>query len=401
MERPGPREHLVSMRSIGPVAAVLAIALAACARSGGALETAHPDVTPAAATAPRLPSASHDKPATGAFLPAAPLGTARTSHTATLLSDGRVLVVGGFGDDDDHASAEVWDPGTGTFSPTGPMGRSRYFHTATLVSDGRVLVTGGSDDDVALDTVEVWDPTTGTFSAMESMHAARTLHTATALTDGRVLIVGGFGGIRSAELWDPATGSFVPAGALAEGRAWHTATLLSDGTVLVAGGPALTEVWDPAMGAFDGAGSLHDPRWWGTATLLPDRRVLVVGGGDGAVFAIGPAPLASVETWDPSTREVTVAGSLAIARRHHTATPLPNGRVLIAGGTIASTGGLPDPTTSSELWTTDAPSPTAGAELTEPRGGHTATLLPDGRVLLVGGYGHGGTALSSVEIWEP
>ena len=294
-----------------------------------------------------------------------------------------------------------WDPGTGLFTPTGPMSRSRYFHTATLVSDGRVLITGGSDDDVALDTAELWDATTGTFTPTGSMHTPRTLHTATALRDGRVLIVGGHGAIRSAELWDPATGSFESADSLTEGRAWHTSTRLGDGSVLIAGGPAAIEVWDPSTETFGPAGSLYDPRWWASATLLPDGQVLVAGGGDGAVFTLGPAPLASIEAWTPGSDEVTVAGQLAIARRHHTATLLLDGRVLIAGGTVSLMDGLPNPTTSSELWTTDGHTPIPGAALSEPRGGHTATLLPDGRVLLVGGYGHGGTALGSVDIWDP
>ncbi len=92
-------------------------------------------------------------------------------------------------------------------------------HTATLLPDGRVLVVGGMDvDDHTLASAEIWDPATGSFEPTGSLAEGRDFHTATLLPDGRVLIVGGRGGLHPAEVWDPATGSFSPAGSLAIGH---------------------------------------------------------------------------------------------------------------------------------------------------------------------------------------
>src|SRR5689334_9639712 len=132
--------------------------------------------------------------------------TPRAGHTATLLSDGKVLVVGGA-----EGSAELFDPGTGTFSSTGTPVNARIHHTATLLTDGTVLIVGGgATSGGLLASAELYDPHTGTFTATGSMFRAREAHTATLLPDGTVLIAGGggFGALASAEIYDPATGTF-------------------------------------------------------------------------------------------------------------------------------------------------------------------------------------------------
>jgi len=124
---------------------------------------------------------------------------ARLFDTATLLSDSRVLMAGGWTGTEANsglqttiASAELYDPKTGTFSPTGSMTTDRSGHTATALPDGRVLVAGGEDDSGAsLASAELFDPRTGTFDTAGSMSTSRDGHTATLLSDGRVLIAGG------------------------------------------------------------------------------------------------------------------------------------------------------------------------------------------------------------------
>jgi hypothetical protein len=163
-------------------------------------------------------------PTTGTFSATDSLTTPRCGHTATLFSDGRVLMTTGTNNWQGtgyQSSAELYDPTTGTFSPTGSMATAPAAQTATLLSDGRVLVAGGNEvTSRSLASAELYDPRTGTFDPTGSMTDARTLHTATRLGDGRVLVTGGesvgwnFIGpfLASAEIYDPGTGAFSPAG---------------------------------------------------------------------------------------------------------------------------------------------------------------------------------------------
>ncbi len=124
--------------------------------------------------------------------------TARFSHTATLLPDGKVLVSGGSGSTDYLSNAEVYDLATGTWRTTGSLAMARYGHTATLLPSGKVLVSGGFDGNGASSGAEVYDPATGTWRTTGSMVTARYGHTATLLPDGRVLASRG----PSAELYE-------------------------------------------------------------------------------------------------------------------------------------------------------------------------------------------------------
>ena len=273
----------------------------------------------------------------------------RDGHTATLLQNGTVLVSGGSdgggGMENQLATAELYDPSTGTWTTTGdmPEGTGSGRHTATLLRNGQVLVVGSTYGNPS--AAELYDPSTGTWTATGFLNVRRQLSTATLLPDGRVLVAGSppngrdFG-TPTAELYDPSTGKWSVTGNMGRIRVGQTATPLSDGTVLVAGGSshggskttASAEVYDPSSGSWTAVGKMVATRFGGwTATLLADGRVLVVGG-----FTGGNEMRASAELYDPGTRTWTATASLGLARAGHTATLLPDGRVLVAGGGSAS-----------------------------------------------------------------
>jgi N-acetylneuraminic acid mutarotase len=235
------------------------------------------------------------------------MNESRVFHTATLLRNGRVLIAGGASDTSfsptSRASAELYDPVDGTWSETGSMANPRARHTATLLSDGRVLVAGGINSS-SLSSAEIYDPSTGTWSPAGSMADARVGHTATLLPDGQVLAVGGDAFSGSAEVFDPTAGGGAGAwsatGSMADTRFGHTATLLPNGKLLATGGITSifafvnsAELYDPIAGTWSAAGSMNDARLGHGATLLSNGRVLLVGGADSA------ATLTSSDLYSP------------------------------------------------------------------------------------------------------
>ncbi|MBV8271837.1 MAG: putative Ig domain-containing protein [Cupriavidus sp.] len=329
-------------------------------------------------------------PDVGQWLATDALNQGRFRHTATLLTDGRVLIAGG-NRKQALSSAELYDPTTHSWTFTGSLNRSRQAHTATRLQDGRVLVVGGygTGGGNALNSAELYDPTTGKWAATASLNQERDSHTATLLTDGRVLVAGGetqggaHSAIATAEIFDPVAGTWTLTGSLAQARDQQSAALLPDGRVLVAGGEsggaalASAEVFDPATGTWSQTGSLSQARNDFAATQLADGRVLAVGGTDGTNI------LASAEIYNPASGTWTPTGSMSQARDFHTATLLANGHVLVAGGTDGT-----------DLFESEQFDPASGTwtqtgSLEQLREQHTATLLLDGTVLAAGGIGRG------------
>lgn len=337
----------------------------------------------------------------------------RERHTATLLENGQVLVVGGGASTSEGlvvlSSAELYDPATG-WSPASVTSQGREEHTATLLSDGRVLVAGGGIIQVIpnvirpLATAEVYDPATNTWTQTGSMKEMRDRHTATLLADGHVLVVGGDGESTpesdvehsSAELYDPSTGTWFDAASMAEPRSDHTATLLTDGRVLVIGGDSSggsAEVYDPSSDSWSSAGSMSEQREDHTATLLDDGRVLVVGGRGADEDQV----LASVEVFDPATGSWSAASAMEENRSDHAAILLDGGRVLIVGGIDEDNHTY----SSTEIYNPSTGSWTKSGKIRNAREEHSATLLADGKVLIAGGAGEGGERPALTEVFDP
>lgn len=228
------------------------------------------------------------------------------------------------------------------------------------------------------------DVPTGYFTPAAPMHAARVLHACATLPDGRVLVTGGLTNLLGktvisldgAEVYDPAANRWHVVGPMSTVRFGHTATTLADGRVLITGGStnvfdfvrtqlASAELFDPATGTFTPTGSMAHPRQMHTATRMPDGRVLIVGGGS-----------AQTEVYDPARGEFLRSATLITPRRSHTATLLADGRVLIASGGSAR-GEVFDPALQRFV-------PTANA-MDLSLDDQAAVRLHDGRVLLAGG----------------
>jgi len=196
------------------------------------------------------------------------------------------------------------------------------------------------------------------------------------------------------ELFDPSSGAFAQAGTTLEDRDWASAAVTADGRILLAGSGGLptrgAELYDPATGKSGFVGKPSADRiGGGTLTLLPDGRVLYVGGEtDTLQNDTGTTTItARAELWDSAAHRFARAGVMTTARNRHTATLLPDGRVLIAGGTGSRVKDFIDPAVPSiEVWDPATQAFSDLANLETARGAHTATLLRDGTVLIVGGW---------------
>jgi hypothetical protein len=290
-------------------------------------------------------------------------------------------------------------------------------YSATLMADGRVLVAGGFDaSEGSVASALIFDPKSSTFSATGSMETARGGHSAILLRDGRVLIEGGLVSsccepihVTTAELYDPATGTFRPTSAISASLGDWASAVLDDGRVLFVGGsgrfdnpPAPAELYDPATGTVSPTGSMV-AGWAGSATVLNDGRVLVLGRASNLPFGMMPAWLPDAELYNPKTSTFTVTGKFdapgSIALPLESATLLADGRVLILGA--STNGAVPHgAATTAQLYDPKTGTFARTAPMTIPRSGRAVALLKDGHVLVAGGDGQH-DYLASAEIFEP
>ena len=338
-------------------------------------------------------SADHPPIRAGKIIEAGHMLKARSGHTATLLPDGRVLIVGGMVRNHEFLdSAEIYDPMKATFTPTGSMHSRRVGHSAALLHDGRVLIIGGWVGGTT-NLAEIYDPKAGRFAAAGAMNERRAGATATTLPDGRVLITGGGADDdrigQTAELFDPGTMKFTSVMAMHNGRTEHTATLLDDGTVLITGGMddnhvvASAELFDPTTNRFALVAPMHSARYKHTAQRLEDGRVLIAGGADDRDWK---GTLAEAETYVPLKRAFTPITAMTEKRfkLDHQSALLPDGSVLIAGGSAMADVFNPKRSVFEPL---DSGTGTPQWFMTE-------TSLKNGEVLLLGGYS---TSMSSTD----
>lgn len=288
--------------------------------------------------------------------PASPRYLPRIYATASLLSDGRVLLTGGIV----TPQSELFDPTSRTWSEAAPMLRQRSSHQQVTMLDGRVLVMGGFESGSSGAGVESYDPVLNRWTARASMHTHRVDHAVTLLAGGRVLVSGGTtraGMESSAEVYDPVTDTWSLTTAMSSPRRLHAQVLLPDGKVLAVGGAAAAalasaEIYDPATNLWTSVAPMSMALSEPSVAVLPNGQVLVAGGLNGSTWQ------AAVSLFDPHTGTWTAKPPMLTALQSPHAIPLSSGRVL-----VISSG-----SSSSEVYLSSQPAPrpslaAAGSEL--------------------------------------
>lgn len=272
----------------------------------------------------------------------------------------------------------------------GPMTSQRLFPAGAALPDGRVIIAGGNAGGPALSTSEIFDPATNTFAPGNPMLIGRAALTAAALPDGRVVFPSGSDGanpLDTVESYSPATGNFTAGASVKVPRIGAAAATLPDGRVLIAGGSnspsgtpvlASAEIFNPATGKSKPTGRMKTARSFAVAAPLPDGRILVAGGGNNT------GATDSAEIFNPKTGRFSTKGaaSLKTARAAAMAARMPDGRILVVGGTDGSialrTVEIFDPATGRFT--------TSGIGSMKARRAHPVVApLPDGRMLIAGG----------------
>ena len=337
-----------------------------------------------------------------------------------LTKDGAIVGSPRHADLEPRISVPTPEATIGEFVVTGARLTAGRLYSATVLEDGRVLFAGGElwtgNTASYFSSAELYEPGARKFRAAGSMQVARSGHTAVLLRDGRVLIFGGSNTVgQPAELFDPSADKFSLTGKPVGGVSDHCAILLNDGRVLIGGYGWKFQIYDPAQGRFRESSHLHLTPTSPTMVLQRDGGVLIGVRGNQGYYRD-----ACVERFDPVTEtfrvlphsdpscaamDTAVRPEIAAGDRG-TVTVLRDGKMLIAGGLDCSE--LPQPMrsglgadvgmavgafarlqcpTTARAWIYD-PAAKRKIEI-EPmhtkRSGHTATLLKDGTVLIVGG----------------
>ena len=343
--------------------------------------------------------------ASGTWTTTGSLNTARAGHTATLLLNGQVLVVGGEDATGALASAELYNPANGKWTATGSMSTPRINHSATILGNGDVLVAGGDNATGLLATAELYTPAIGQWKATGSMSIPRASQGATLLFNGEVLVAAGNNNVaasgNTAELYDPSTGTWHGTGTM---QSYHSfsLTILQDGRALAVDDSGSTgapgELYDPSKGQWTLTGGMYYAHSGDSSSiaLLANGEVLAYGNH----FACYAAPVynPSTNTWSRTTGQCYTGisvGPLAL---------LTTGKLLLAGGSIIYSGKA-SPVAHADLYDTSTNSWVSTGLLNQARSGHILTRLVNGQVLAAGGFSKNATGtttfLSSSELYTP
>lgn len=300
-----------------------------------------------------------------------------------------------------------------SWDQTAPMQQPRALFDMTVLLDGRVLAAGGAAGAGTLASAELFTSSTDTWAAAAPLQQARSRHVLVTLNDGRALAVGGRArgvSLASAELYLPSLNRWQSTSPLAVPRHDHAVALLADGRALITGGvsssggpgqPHVTqtaEIYDPNSNAWQPVAPMRQARYNHSASLLPDGRVLVVGG-----FVPGPFHVAtrSAEAYDPTLDEWHPIAPMPTARAVHATAVLADGSVLVAGGVINPPNEL-HATDASEVYHPATNTWRATGPLTVPRRSLSgAVVLNDGAVLVPGGADDTNQRLASAELFNP
>jgi Galactose oxidase, central domain len=339
--------------------------------------------------------------------------SARDGHTATILTNGKILAAGGTNNGVALTSTELYNPAAGTWASTGSMNVARTLARAVLLSNGSVLVMGGCVNDclsATTNSAELYNPTAGTFTASGSMVQARAEFGATLLANGQVLVAGGCTAYdvngcaattNKAEIYNPATGTWKATGALRGARHAMTATLLPSGKVLVAGGATAasdainsSEIYDPTAKTWTLGLKMVTARSDYASIMLGTGKVLFTGGEN-----INGVSIKNAELYNPSTGKFTATGNMTATREEHTAVLLANGNVLVSGGNKLTLTAQ-TPLASAELYNPATGTWTATGSMSHARAGHTSTVLHNGNVVNAGGS-DAVNELDSAELYTP
>ena len=287
-------------------------------------------------------------PKANIWSPAGSIATPIQEHTLTLLASGKVLLAGGqhidyaIGKGQIVAATQLFTPSAKSWAAGPPMGTARSSHTATRLADGRVLVAGGTvgAGKALTATTEIYNPQKNTWMPGGPMTTSRSGHVATLLADGRVLVTGGqvqAGAVftASAEIYDPAMNAWTAAAPMSQPRLQHAALLLPNGRVLAAGksytdspGPAATgdaEIFDPKANAWTPTGLMAHPAWGVTLTLLPSGKALLT-------HHEKTPHTTRAQVYDPAEDVWTIATTPLSPHHVRTTTLLSTGKVLVVGG---------------------------------------------------------------------